>query len=68
MTADECVSDQALRMAKLDLSMDEPVQQARELADVFDALPQLDGTATFARVPTGLVISIEMRENETPPD
>jgi hypothetical protein len=46
--ADECVSDQALRIAKLDLSMDEPVQQARELADIFDALPQFEGPATLA--------------------
>jgi hypothetical protein len=48
MMADECVSDQALRMAKLDLSMDEPVQRAREFADIFDALPQLEGPANLA--------------------
>ena len=45
---DEAISDQASQMAKLDGAMDEPVQQARELADAFDALAQLEGAVTLA--------------------
>ena len=48
MMTDERISDQAPHMAKLDLAMDEPVQKARELADAFDALAQLEGAVTLA--------------------
>jgi hypothetical protein len=49
MEADEGISDQALHMAKLDLATDETVRrQARELADTFDALAQLEDTVTLA--------------------
>jgi hypothetical protein len=49
MAADESISDQARQMAKLDLAMDETVRrQARELADTFDALAQLEDTVTLA--------------------
>ena len=49
MAADESISDQAPQMAKLDLAMDETVRrQARELADTFDALAQLEDTVTLA--------------------
>src|SRR5439155_11962678 len=49
MEADEGISDQALHMAKLDLAMDETVRrQAREFADTFDALAQLEDTVTLA--------------------
>jgi hypothetical protein len=45
---DEGILDQAPQTAKLDGAMDEPVQKTRELADVFDALAQLDDTVTLA--------------------
>jgi hypothetical protein len=45
---DEAISDQGPQMAKLDGAMDEPVQQARELADTCDLLAQLDDTVTLA--------------------
>ena len=45
---DEAISDQGPQMAKLDGAMDEPVQQARELADAFGALAQLEGAVTLA--------------------
>ena len=45
---DEGISDQARRTAKLHGAMDEPVQKTRELADIFDALAQLDDTVTLA--------------------
>ena len=45
---DEAISDRALQMAKLDGAMDEPVQQARELADTCDLLAKLDDTVTLA--------------------
>jgi len=48
MAADESISDQARNTAKLDLAMDEAVQKARELADTFDALAQLEDTVTLA--------------------
>jgi hypothetical protein len=49
MAADESISDQAPHRAKLDLAMDETVRrQARELADTFDALAQLEDTVTLA--------------------
>src|SRR5258708_39818105 len=49
MEADEAISDQALHMAKLDLAMDETVRrQARELADTFEALAQLEDRVTLA--------------------
>jgi hypothetical protein len=49
MAADESLSDQARQLAKLDLAMDETVRrQARELADTFDALAQLEDTVTLA--------------------
>jgi hypothetical protein len=43
---DEGISDQAPQTANG--AMDEPVQQAHELADPFDALAQLDDTVTLA--------------------
>ena len=45
---DEGIANRAPQMAKLDGAMDEPVQQARELADAFDALAQLEGAVTLA--------------------
>jgi hypothetical protein len=45
---DEGISDQAPQMAKLDGAMDEPVRQARELADAFDALAQSEGAVSLA--------------------
>ena len=48
MGADESISDQAPQIAKLDLAMDETVQEVRELADTFDALAQLEDTVTLA--------------------
>ena len=45
---DEGISDQAPQMAKLDHAMDEPVQRAREPANAFDALAQLEGAVTLA--------------------
>ena len=48
MGADEGISDQARQMTKLDLAMDETVRrQARELADTFGALAQLEDTVTL---------------------
>jgi hypothetical protein len=46
--AHQRISDQAPQFAKRGLPVDEPVQQARELADTFDALAQLDDTVTLA--------------------
>ena len=46
--ADESISEAATQMAKLDRAMDEPVQKARELADICDALVQLEDTVTLA--------------------
>ena len=49
MAADEGISHQALHIAKLDLAMDETVRRrAREFADTFDALAQLEDTITLA--------------------
>ena len=48
MTAHERISDQAPQLAKRDHAMDEAVQKARELADAFDALAQLEGAVTLA--------------------
>jgi hypothetical protein len=45
---DEGIANRAPQMAKLDGAMDEPVQQARELADAFDALAQLESAVTLA--------------------
>ena len=45
---DEGIADRAPQMAKLVGAIDEPVQQARELADAFDALAQLEGAVTLA--------------------
>jgi hypothetical protein len=45
---DEGIADRAPQMAKLDGAIDEHVQQARELADAFDALAQLEGAVTLA--------------------
>ena len=45
---DEGISEQAPQMAKLDGAIDAPVQQARELADAFDPLAQLEGAVTLA--------------------
>ena len=42
------ISDQAPQTAKLDHAMDEPVQKARELADAFGALAQLEGAVSLA--------------------
>ena len=47
MMADERISDQAPHMAKLDLTVNEPVQKARGLADACDALAQLEDTVTL---------------------
>ena len=44
---DQGIADRAPQMAKLDGAIDEPVQQARELADTFDALAQLEGAVTL---------------------
>jgi hypothetical protein len=44
---DEGIADRAPQMAKLDGAMDERVQQARELADAFGAVAQLDGAVTL---------------------
>jgi hypothetical protein len=44
---DEGIADRAPQMAKLDGAIDEPVQQAREFADAFDALVQLEGAVTL---------------------
>jgi hypothetical protein len=46
--ADESISEAATQMAKLDRAMDEPVQNARELADTLDALAQLEDMVTLA--------------------
>jgi hypothetical protein len=48
MMAHERISDQAAQLVKRDLAVDEPVQQARELADAFDGLAQLEGLVTLA--------------------
>jgi hypothetical protein len=48
MMADERISDPAPQLAKRDLAVDEPVQKARELADICDALAQLEDTVTLA--------------------
>ena len=45
---DEGIANRAPQMAKLDGAIDEHVQQARELADAFDALAQLEGAVTLA--------------------
>ena len=45
---DEGIADRAPQMAKLDGAIDEPVQQAREFADAFDALAQLEGAVILA--------------------
>ena len=45
---DESISDQAPQMAKFDRAMDEAVQKARVLADVCDALAQLEDMVTLA--------------------
>ena len=45
---DEGISEAATQTAKFDRAMDEPVQQARELADAFDGLAQLEGAVTLA--------------------
>jgi hypothetical protein len=52
MGADGGISDQAPHMASLDLAMDGPIQNARELADTFDELAQLEDTVTL--VPANL--------------
>ena len=46
--ADESISEAATQTAKFVRAMDEPVQQAREPADAFDALAQLEGAVTLA--------------------
>jgi hypothetical protein len=46
--ADESISEAATQTTKFDRAKDEPVQQARELADAFDALAQLEGAVTLA--------------------
>jgi hypothetical protein len=46
--ADESISDLAPEIAKLDRAMDEPVQEASELADTFDALAQLEDMIILA--------------------
>jgi hypothetical protein len=48
MMAHGRISNQAPQLAKRDLAVDEPVQKARELADTFDALAQLEDTVTLA--------------------
>jgi len=48
MMAHERISDQAPRLAKRDLAVDESVQKARELADTCDALARLEDTAALA--------------------
>jgi hypothetical protein len=48
MMAHERISDHAPQLAKRDLAVDDPVQQARELADTCDALVQLKDTVTLA--------------------
>ena len=45
---DEGISDPVPQLAKRDLAVDEPVQQARELADAFDPLAQFKGAVTLA--------------------
>jgi hypothetical protein len=45
---DPGISDQAPQTAKLDHVMDHPVQKARELADAWEALAQLEGVVTLA--------------------
>jgi hypothetical protein len=48
MTADERISDQAPQLEKLDLTVNEPLQKARELADTCDVLAQLEDKVTLA--------------------
>jgi hypothetical protein len=48
MVADERFSDQTPQLSKLDLTVNEPVQKARELADTCDALAQLEDMTTLA--------------------
>jgi hypothetical protein len=58
MAADESISDRAPHMAKLDLAMDETVRrQACELADTFDALAQLEDTASLAPRDAGSAVA-----------
>ena len=48
MLAHERISDQAPQLAERDLAVDEPVQKARELADICDAVAQLEDTVALA--------------------
>ena len=64
MAADENISDQAPQMAKLNLAMDATVRrQARELADTFDALAQLEDTVTLA--PRDAIPTVARRTQRT---
>ena len=67
---DEGISDQAPQMAKLARAIDEPVQQAREPADAFDARAQLEGALTLAprdAVPTTAHSAVADRTPHTVP-
>jgi hypothetical protein len=46
--ADESISEAGTQIAKLDRAMGDSVQKARELAEAFDALTQLEGAVALA--------------------